>query len=335
MTATLPYLIARAKSDMGKSPKLGLIKSLTSVSDIFELENYLSNTSYAEVVSQARPSVDILKFERELRKTFADRLLSFRTGASQRIGEILDAVILKVESENLKLIFRSIISNEVDSDILNYIVPVSKYGVKHYERMLFTPNPLLAADLITQRQLRKAIKSALSYKGEFEEELFQLTTSLEHAVYEYSVKIIPTVKTMIDYQNMLTIIRAKSLNIDPEKWIISKYGVIAKNVDRIKQMNSARDIIIWSLSRLAFAKELRPALDAPDETLVPTLEHMLEVAYNKRNRVIFNIKSNTPDAIWSYFVLKEAQVKDIARLVLGVVTKSDPELIQGSFGYYI
>ncbi len=336
MTFILPYLIAKAKADMGNSPSKGLISTILGIDSIVEIENMMVSTNYGEVFTRHRPSQNIIEFEGGLRKQHAERLLTFRKNASPRVRNMLDALIMLEEAENLKLIFRAFLSDDRNEDLLNYIVPVNKYGITHYKRMLQVASPELATDLITYSELKKAAREALSFGGNEEEQLFHITSSLEHAAYTYLFKQSKSLKTYIDMQNLMTVCRASTLEIDPTKWIIPNKGVIANNIDSLKRFTTPREIITWALHRVPFTNYLQKALEVQTEDgIVGALEKQIEIAFINTHRLNFSVFMTDPISIFSYFELKKAELKDISRIVLGKYGGLEYDTIREALTYYI
>lgn len=336
MTFILPYLIAKAKADMGNSPSKGLISTILGIDSVVEIENMMGSTNYAEVFTKYRPSQNIIEFEGGLRKQHAERLLTFRKNASPKVRDILDSLIMLEEAENLKLIFRAFLSDDRDVELLNYIVPVNKYGLAHYKRMLQVASAELATDLITYRELKKAAKDALSFGGTEEEQLFYITSNLEHAAYSYLFKQSKSLKVYIDMQNLMTVCRASALDIDPTKWIIPNKGVIANNIDVLKRFTTPREIITWALHRVPFSSYLQKALEVQDEDgIIGALEKQIEIAFISTHRLNFSVYTTDPISIFSYFELKKAELKDIGRIVLGKVGGLDYDTIREALTYYI
>ncbi len=336
VTTTLPFLIAKAKADMGNSPSHSLIYSILGVDSIGEIENMMASTSYGDVFTSHRPSKDIIEFEGGLRRHFAKKLLSFRRNASPKVRDMIDAIIVLIEADNLKLIFRSIISKEQDEEILSFIIPVNKYGFNHYRRMFQVASAELATDLIAFKELKRAVRNALSHSGTEEEMLFYITSYLEHEAYSFIYKQSKSFKTILDMQNLMTVCRASLLDIDPTQWIIPNKGIVANNIEVLKRYSSPREILNWVLYKVPFTDYLVKALEAPnDDQLISTLEKQIELAFIRKNRQMFAIFTTQVESIWSYFELKKAEMNDISRVILGKVTGLEVDTIRNALTYYI
>ncbi len=336
MTFILPYLVAKAKADWSKSPSKSQINTILGMESVVEIENLMTTTNYGEVFNTYRPSVDVIRFEGGLRKQYAERLLTFKKSASPVVKSMIDGLVMLEEVENLKLIFRSFVNGDMDEEIINYIIPVNKYGISHYKRMMQVSSAELAADLITFKDLKVAAKKALSFSGTEEEMLFHITSSLEHEAYGYLYKQSPWFKSYVNMQNLMTVARASILEIDPTNWIIQNKGIIAKNIETLKRYSSPREIVTWALHRVPFSKYIEKALETPnDDEIIGMLEKQIEIAFVDRNRKTFSVFTSNPISIFSYFELKKAEMKDISRIVLGKISGLDQDIIRNALTYYI
>lgn len=334
MTSTLPFLMAKAKSHLAKTPTIASIQAMISASSVSEAEGILSGTVYGDLISIARPSVNLIAFEGALRRQFAELLHTYNKAASIQASQMVQAFITRIEANNLQILFRAIIHDEAENDLLNYIIPVGKFGIKHYTRFIQSKNPTLAAELITIPELKRGVLQALNKSSNEDEIVYYVTTALEHASYQFTQKFTNYLRFDVDLLNIETVMRAIDLGIDPVFWIIPNYGIVAANIDVLSRMNTPRDAATYILNKVPFSSAIRTSLDAPDDRMISVLEREVDITLINRKRRNFSIFVNRKEALLDFFALKLAQIEDISRILLAKTNNMSEEKIKRALIYY-
>lgn len=300
-----------------------------------EAETILSNYEfYQAAIQQARPSVDILAFEGVLRNEFGKMLHQYSVGASPLVRSLLDAYAMRLEAENLQILFRAIIGGDHDEEILKFIVPVHEFEMRSYKRILNSTSPKSAVDFITYPELRRGAARAFDKARDEDEEVFYVVSGLEHAAFEYAYRFNRHIRAEVDLLNLETVARAVALGIDPREWIIPKIGVVAKNISRLERLSNPRDVIASMLNNMPYSAYLRDVLNSPDENLISLLERQVNLAVMKHHAFNFRIFSYTKEALFDFFSLKYQEIKDIGKIFLGKVNGIAPDRIKNSLLYF-
>lgn len=329
LTSTIPFLMTKAHAYHSQSPTLGMISSMVSASSISEIENILSQTHYAEVVNEIRPSVDLTQFEIALRRQYANLLTTFSRAADPKISFLLNAFSLLIEADNMQMIIHAILSNSDKEAIKPNIIPVGQHGMEHYERMVGTTTIDAALDFITNSTVNSAAREALKLSADPDEQMFYLSSALSHLSYSLLLKSTPLwMKKQVEILNLETIARAAKLEINPLPWMIKNNGYIYKSANTLSSMKSAREIFTYVQGRFIAPHLVQTALQASDNEIISVFEEtaLAERFYHhKRN---FNIYSNRKESILDFFAIKKAEMEDIMRILLGKIKGVSNELIR-------
>jgi vacuolar-type H+-ATPase subunit C/Vma6 len=335
MTTTVPYLIAKAKAHVGKSIKQQTVNAILNAKTLSDAETILSSAHfYDDIIKTHRPSVDFLAFEGELRKKFAEMLHRYISAASPQAAAIIRAFNVRIEADNLQILFRAILGGDQDEGLLNYIIPIGKYGIRHYQRIIQASSPQIAAKLILEPELRKAAENALKMSQDVDEQIFYVTSNLEHAAFEYLYNQSTHIKDEIDLLNLETVARAISLDINAKNWIIPRYGVVASNIDRLSRMNNPRDVIASMINKIPFGNQIRSVLNSPDDTLIINLEKQVSLALIKNYKMNFRVFANKKEALLDFFSLKYAEINDISTILLGKANNIPSDKIKNALRYF-
>ncbi len=335
MTSSIPYLIAKARSHVGASPSKQKIEMMINTPSMSEAENILSGYEfYQGALQQVRPSVDILGFEGILRNEFGKMLHRYSVGASPQAKSLLNAYAMRLEAENLQILFRAIIGGDHDEDILKFIVPVNEFEMRSYKRILNSTSPKNAVDFIAFPELRRGAARAFDKARDDDELVFYIVSSLEHAAFEYAYKFNKHIRSEVDLLNLETVARAISLKINPREWIIPKIGVVAQNIGRLERLSSPRDVIASMINSVPYSSYLRDVLNSPESSIISHLERQVDLALMKHHAFNFRIFSYSKEALFDFFALKYQEIKDIGKIFLGKANNIDPERIRNSLLYF-
>ncbi|OLS29158.1 MAG: V-type ATP synthase subunit C, partial [Candidatus Heimdallarchaeota archaeon LC_2] len=160
-TSTIPFLISKAHAYHSQAPTLGMITNMVQAQTVSEIENILQQTHYADVVNEHRPSVNLSEFEIALRRQYAKLLTTFTKAASPDVAKLLQAYSLLIEADNMRMILQAVLKESVTDEIKQSIIPIGKYGMEYYERMMGTTTVEAALDFISHPALNKAAREAL------------------------------------------------------------------------------------------------------------------------------------------------------------------------------
>ena len=335
MTATIPYLVTKARAHSGTIPTVRKIKAMIEAPTVNDIENLLApHEFYNEILQKIRPSVDIIQFEGELRKQFARMLNIYGQGASPKARNMIKSFKYKIEAQNLQILYRALVGGDNDPEILNYVVPVERVSMKNYARILNSTSLKTSVDFIIYPELRKPILSAIESTQDEEDLIFYIVSELEHAAYQFIYKENSKIKAEVDLLNLETVARAIELGVNPKKWIIQKIGKVAQHINNLERLNSSHEVIRTMLNLMPFAGQLRSVLNAKEENIISALEHRVNLALmqvHKKNFKIFGLKK---EALFSFFSLKLAEIQDISKIIFGKSSKISAEKIRKSLIYY-
>ena len=335
MSGSTPYLVSKARAHMGSSPSIHTMKVLINSKSVSEAENNLSSCPfYDDVIKANRPSIDLIAYEGEIRKSYAKMLHTYGVGASIDVAPIIESFKLKLEVENLQILFRALINDERDPDLLKYVVPVGRYGLKHYQRILNSSTPELALDFIYQKKLRNQILTAIKSSENKDELMFYISSSLEQVLYEFTSSHVKSIRSEIELLNLETVARAISLGVSPGKWIIKGKGKVAKRINQLEQYTSPLDAILSMINDVPHSAHIRKVVNSSKETIISDLEKQVDVALNSFHRSNFKIFSSRPEALYSFFFLKYSEMRDISKVFLGKQSGVTDERIKSSLNYF-
>lgn len=330
MSSTVPFLMTKAHAYHSNSPTLSHINGMLNATSVVEIEAILANTVYAHLVTEARPSIDLTKFEIALRRDYAQLLSTYVVAADPTISELLIAFAMLIEADNMTLILQAIIRKNADDSILESIIPVGRFGLPHYKRMLDTTTVEAASDFIIYPKLRKAVQTALTKSDDPDYQIYYLASALSHASYEILQKVAPQwVKNQVELLNLQTICRAIKLDIKPNEWLIPNFGIINRYRSILVGMLTPRDVLNFVLPHFFIKRPLRLALEADDDKIVEVLEEAsLEYQYHKhqKNFTIYGLKK---ESILDFFAIKKAEIEDISKIILGTIKGIPSETVEG------
>ena len=308
--------MTKAHAHHSKALKLQQVQNMINSDTILDVENILENTGYAPILSTIRPSVDLAGFEVALRREFARLLHIYKVAADGDIYKLLEAYSLMIEAENMAIILQAIIGNNVDEEALEKIlIPVGKYGMRHYRRIMENTDVQVASDLIINKKLRKAAQQALSKSNDPNEQAFLLNSALSHVSFSIISDVAPNwAKLEIEILNTLTICRSINLGIDPDEWLIPNIGSVYKQRSLLSNMGNPEDVMSYLMPTFPVPKVLQLALDS--ETPVITLEdEALRYLILRRYRE-FALYGSRKEAVLDFFSIKLAEIEDIGRILL-------------------
>ncbi|MHA2503232.1 MAG: V0D/AC39 family V-type ATPase subunit [Candidatus Kariarchaeaceae archaeon] len=318
----IAFLIAKAHANHSRSPTASQINGMITADTISDAETILQRSSYGSIYNEVRPSVNLPEYEVKMRIQYAQLLRIYRNAAIGKVKDMLNAYTLTIEAENMDMIFQAIMRDNVDEELEQIIIPVGKFGMRHYKRIMENTDPKIATDYIIYPELKNAAQKALNQSNDPDDQIFLLSAAFSHTAYSALSKIAPKwVRLEVDFLNLETICRAINLDIDVSGWLIPDIGTIYPQRQRLRNMNTPRDAIAAAANRFLVSQPLKAALDADDP--VSQLEtEVLQYLYFQRYRN-FIIHGNRPEAILDYFSIKHAEMEDISRIFTSkVLTKT-------------
>ncbi|MCE7736825.1 MAG: V-type ATPase subunit [Candidatus Heimdallarchaeota archaeon] len=327
--STIPFLISKAHAYHSRAPTLGMITNMVQASSVSEIENILQQTHYADVASEHRPSVNLAEFEIALRRQYAELLTTFTKAASPDVTKLLDAYSLLIESDNMRMILQAVMNNSVSDEIKQAIIPIGKYGMEYYERMMGTTTVEAALDFVRHPALNKAAREALKMSNDPDEQIFYLSSALSHASYSLIFENSPNwIKKQIEILNLETTARAVKLGINPVPWIIPNNGLIFRMAPTLGAMKSVRDVFSYVLNSFPASHLVERALQAEENEMVSVFEENAQAERFHIHRRNFNIYGNRKESILDFFVIKKAEMEDLTRILLGTIKGVSPDLIR-------
>lgn len=303
---------------------------MLNAQDINEIENILQSTGYASILNEVRPSVNLTQFEVALRRKYAKLLALFEVAASPKITTLLHAYSMRIEAENISLILQAIIRNNVSDNLINIIIPVGKFGLPHYRRMMEFTKAELATDFIIDLKLRKVAQKALNLSEDPDEQIFFLSSALSHASFLILQKVVPNwIRREIEFLNLETAARAVKLGIDTKSWMIPNNGIVNRHESAISSMKTPREVLSYFLPLFPVSKPLEYALQAQDDEIISVFEeNVLLYLFHRHNRN-FRVHGRRIEAILDFFAIKRAEIEDISRILLSSFKDIPTEKIQG------
>ena len=320
-TSTVPFLIAKAHAYHSSSPTLEQVHSMAQANTLSEIESILQQTHYGKILSEVRPSVNLIDFEVALRRDYADLLTRYQRAASLDTSDMLKAFELTIEAENMNMILQAILRENVTDDLKNNIIPVGKFGMEYYERMMGTTRVDAAIDFILDRTLRKVAENAFQMSNDPDEQVFFLASGLSHAAYRNLHKIVPIwTKRVIETRNLITAARSVGMGIDPMPWMMDNGGPMYKAGPMFANMKSTREIFTYALNHhFPYPHLIEMALGAEDDKMVTEFEHNTQLERYYYHRRSFRIFGNRNESILDFFFIKKAEIEDISRILLGTL----------------
>lgn len=328
-TSTIPFLISKAHAYHSHAPTLGMITNMVQAPTVSEIENILQQTHYADVVNEHRPSVNLSEFEIALRRQYAKLLTTFTKAASPDVAKLLDAYSLLIEADNMRMILQAIMNDNVTDEIKQSIIPIGKYGMEYYERMMGTTTVEAAFDFISHPALNKAAREAIKMSNDPDEQIFYLSSALSHASYSLIFETSPNwIKRQVEILNLETAARAVKLGINPVPWMIPNNGKIFRMGPTIGTMKSVREVFSYVLNSFPVPHLVERALQAEESEMVSVFEESAQAERFYTHKRNFNIYGNRKESILDFFVIKKAELEDLTRILLGTIKGVSPDLIR-------
>ncbi|MHA2089629.1 MAG: V-type ATPase subunit [Candidatus Kariarchaeaceae archaeon] len=322
--------MAKAHAYHSQSPTFMQITSMMNAQTVTEVETILQSTVYGPIVNEIRPSVNLPEFEVALRRNYATLLGQYQLAASPDVAGLLKAYAMKIEAENLDLILQAIIRDNVSEQLIQNIIPVGKYGLPHYQRMMEFSKPELATDFITYPQLRKVAQEALKISDDPDDQTFYLSSALSHASFLIQQEAAPQwIRKEIEFLNLETITRSIKLGIDPEPWMVPNRGIVNRYRTTLASMSTPREVLSYILPHFPVKAPIEIALQAADDDIISVFEdHVLLYLFHKHQRN-FSIYGNRRESILDFFAIKRAEIEDLSRILLSTIKGIPPDRIQG------
>ncbi len=330
MSPASPFHITKAHAYHSKSPSMQQISAMLNADNIYQVENILQQTSYAKILEEIRPSVSLADFEVAMRREYAEKLHLFQRSTPRDVQALLNAYSLIIEAENMDLILQSIIRGVASDTLEHNIIPVGKFGMRHYRRMYNTTTAEAASDLIIDFNMRKNVQKALNQTSDPDEQIFYVSSALSHTSFLQLNKIAHLwVRNEIEFLNLETVCRAIQLDIDPSPWMIPNKGIVNRHLSAIANLKSPRDVLNYMLNYMPVKGPLKNALSANDEDLIPILEdQVLSYIYAKRYKQFF-LRGNSKEALLDFFAIKKAEIDDISRILFSKLNDVPSDIIRG------
>jgi len=322
--STVPFLIAKAHANHSKSLTESQMNGMITAEKMSEVEMILQSTGYGHLLEEVRPSVSLHKFEVALRRDYAKLLSVYRSAAIGDVEKLLNAFTLSIEAENMDMIFQAIIRDNIDETLEEIIIPVGKFGLHHYRRIMETSaDALIASDLIIYPELRKPVQQVLNQTDDPDERIFRLSAALSHTSYQKLYEVAPQwVKLEAEFLNLETICRAINMGISPQGWLIPNIGIVYKQQKQLMNYDNVTDVLNYMVNKFPIPRIIRNALDSKDP--VARLEdEFLQYLYFTRYRD-FSIFGNRKEAILDYFSIKLAEIEDISRVLTSKILTKTP-----------
>lgn len=330
MADSSPFLIAKAHSHQAGAPNFQQITAMLNANKVTEVENILQNTNYGDIIVEARPSTDLSGFEIRLRQEYASLLHVYQRAAPNSIAKLLEAYSLTIEAENMNLILQAVIRGTVTPDLERIIIPVGKFGMSHYKRMMQSVRADVASDFIIYYPLRKAAQRALNMSDDPNDQIFYLSSFLSHTSFKQLYDIIPQwIKLEAEFLNLETVCRAINLGISPEQWMIPNNGIVRKSISIIGNMKTPKEVLNYMLPHFTVKEPIRVALEAPDELVVASLEDQVLAFLYRQHFKRFMIYGNRKESILDFFTVKRAEIEDIMRILFGKIKNVPTEQLRG------
>lgn len=324
-----PFLITKAHANHARSPDSQQISAMLNASKVTDVENLLQNTSYGEILSIVRPSVDLPAFEKEMRKSYANLLHLYKRSAPKHIAKLLDAYSIIIDAQNMDIITQAIVRQNVDTDLESIIIPVGKLGMDHYRRMMKSANVEIASDFIPYPSVRRAVQNALKLSENPDDQVFYVSSALAHTSFTMLNNLTPKwIRVEIELLNLETVCRALNLGIDAKPWMIPSRGVVNRYEPVLSSMKSPREAINYILPHFPVQAPLKLALAADDLDVVAVLEDAaLSYLYARHYHRFYLV--NRPESILDFFAIKKAEIEDISRLLFSKLKGIPAEEIRG------
>jgi vacuolar-type H+-ATPase subunit C/Vma6 len=328
-TSTIPFLISKAHAYHSQAPTLGMITSMVQAPSVSEIENILQQTHYADVVNEHRPSVNLSEFEIALRRQYATLLTTFTKAASPDVAGLLQAYSLLIEADNMRMILQGIMNDSLTEEIKQSIIPIGKYGMEYYERMMGTTTVEAALDFVAHPALNKAAREAFKMSNDPDEQAFYLSSALSHASYELIFEISPNwIRRQVEILNLETAARAVKLGINPVPWMIPNNGTIFRLGPILGAMKTVREVFSYVLNSFPVPHLVERALQADESEMVSVFEDNARAERFYTHKRNFNIYGNRKESILDFFVIKKAELEDLTRILLGTIKGVSPDLIR-------
>jgi vacuolar-type H+-ATPase subunit C/Vma6 len=232
-----------------------------------------------------------------------------------------------IEAENMDLIFQAIIRDNVTEELEQIIIPVGKFGMRHYRRIMENTDPNVATDFIIYPELRKAAQKALNKSTDPDEQIFHLGSAFSHTSFSILADVAPKwIKLEADFLNLETICRAIKLGINPDPWLIPDIGVVYHQRAGLSSLGSAEDVISYMVSKFPVSRPLQAALES-DDPVVRLEDEALKYIYYQRKRH-FSLYGNRKEAILDFFSIKQAEIEDISRILLAKLRSIPAERVR-------
>jgi V/A-type H+-transporting ATPase subunit C len=251
----------------------------------------------------------------------------------------------------LKIILKAKHFNMATQEIQNLIVVPSPKHAAMVDQLIKLQSVNSIIEQTPIPEYRIALQEALSdYELEKSPLIFEM--ALYKAYYKklwmsnYTIRlsdrnsVFGIIGTEVDLINMLSIIRAKNLGMDPDlitKWLIPKnYKIPQQTIDAMKQVSSINQIdpIIRSIPLYReLAQQISEILESPDVPIEKLERKFKEFLIHKSIRMI----SSNPFQLgifFGYMTLAQTEFSNIRAILIGKMAELSPEEIKDSIIYF-
>jgi V/A-type H+-transporting ATPase subunit C len=307
------------------------VERLLDATSASELQNIFMNTHYGEHFKEGEEFTPEA-IELSLRRHFFEVYTSLSRGMTGEVNTFFKAFMNLFDAVNLKHIIRGIHSKRIEETV-PYLVPIGKQSMAYYLNLLESENMMQAISQISDDPIRTALERVYP-RYEATQLTFILESALDRQIYTHLWKIASSWKRTaifgarerfslrnligekIDLANILITLRALSLGLNPEQFIIPVAYKIVNELDAATKFPNMRDALE------AFSKSFYfgPLIHRLPEG-VPDIVSRLEVIFNRYHVKKCRVKlADFPFQItpfYCFFTIKFFEVQDLKTLMIG------------------
>jgi V/A-type H+-transporting ATPase subunit C len=326
------YSEAKAYALKGRLLDRTFIEGLASLNSLDALTEKLSTTPYREVLTQQKGPLMASKLEGMLRAHLA--IQHHQLAKWFPDSRVLMAYFMRLIGWDMKMVIHAKLEGKSFEEISTSIFLKAEELLKRRELLV----KLMAAstikegvELLKDDPFYQPLKEALS-QYEKRKEAFIFDIFIDREVYRrINDSIIkrkrpvervdkhfePFVSFDIDRYNLLTILRAKAIELPPssiESLIIARKGDKVRLLQKLIQAKSFQDIS-RILTSLGYGRLIKA--DNLDEVIY-TLERELKIREYYMAKSTFYKRTMSPGVVLAYVKLKELEVENLAKIAFGI-----------------
>jgi len=328
-----PFLFANARVNVRSRYLIPEEKwdRLSKASSLEELVGLLEGTPYKEKLSQAKTVKEI---HLALEKTFTSSTEELKEISPDVLDPLFDAYIMFWEAKILKAFYRArLVHQEVSPDV---VFTVGNIDSSMLRALQSTQSLEDLKVVMSETPYEEVFSRNHSSLEEFEAELDNLVFKQfvekvnKNRMYDRG-RVLGLLNKSLDIQNLLVLLKLKARDVPEEKrekFLIKNHTPLFKRRQKLIKAESL-EAFVQDCKGLPYYEPLSQALEKyKQDKQLSHFEHSLNRFFKKSMLEEQSFHRQGPYPIFSFFLKKELEMRNLITISKGVSSKMPPEKIK-------